>query len=95
MQGMGDDRGIKNRWLWQGMQRLGIEVLNVAEDDIAELQALGVKLQGSDRFISANLISTKTGEPLLKPYLVNRSRSKGAARNIGWDFLGCPAGRVF
>ena len=43
MQGMGDDRGVKNRWLWQGMQRLGIQVLNVAEDDIAELQALGVK----------------------------------------------------
>jgi hypothetical protein len=38
MQGMGDDRSIKNRWLWQGMERLGIQVLNVAEDDIASFR---------------------------------------------------------
>ena len=80
MQGIGDDRSVKNRWLWQGMQPLGIEVLNVAEDDIAELQALGVNLQASDRFISANLISTKTGEPLLKPYVVKQIALKGSSQ---------------
>ena len=88
MQGMGDDRSVKNRWLWQGMQRLGIEVLNVAEDDIAELQALGVNLQGSDRFISANLISTKTGEPLLKPYAVKQIALKRSNQKYRVGFLG-------
>ncbi len=88
MQGMGDDRSVKNRWLWQGMERLGIEVLNVAEDDIAELQALGVKLKDSDRFISANLISTKTGEPLLKPYVVKQIALKGSNQKYRVGFLG-------
>lgn len=88
MQGMGDDRSVKNRWLWEGMQRLGIEVLNVSEDDIAELQALGVNLQGSDRFISANLISTKTGEPLLKPYVVKQMALKGSNQKYRVGFLG-------
>jgi Cytochrome c554 and c-prime len=95
MQGMGDDRGIKNRWLWQGMQRVGIEVLNVAEDDIAELQALGVKLQGSDRFISANLISTKTGEPLLKPYVVKQIALEGSSQKYRVGFLGLSARESF
>jgi len=88
MQGMGDDRSVKNRWLWKGMQRLGLEVLNVAEDDIAELQALGVNLQGSDRFISANLISTKTGGPLLKPYIVKPIALKGSSQKYRVGFLG-------
>src|SRR5262245_38827932 len=88
MQGMGDDRGIKNRWLWQGMERLGLEVLNVAEDDIAELLALGVKFEGRDRFISANLISTKTGSPLLKPYVVKEIALKGSDRKYRLGFLG-------
>ncbi len=95
MQGMGDDRGVKNRWLWQGMQRLGIQVLNVAEDDIAELQALGVKLQGSDRFISANLISTKTGEPLLKPYVVKQIALKGSSQKYRVGFLGLSSRESF
>jgi hypothetical protein len=53
MQGMGNDRSVKNRWLWQGMQRLGIEVLNVAEMTLPNFGLSGVNLQGSDRFISA------------------------------------------
>lgn len=95
MQGLGDDRGIKNRWLWQGMERLGIEVLNVAEDDIAELQALGVKLKDSDRFISANLISTKTGEPLLKPYVVKQIALKGSNQKYRVGFLGLSSRESF
>ncbi|MCI0722661.1 MAG: hypothetical protein L0338_27360 [Acidobacteria bacterium] len=88
MQGMGDDRTIKNRWLWQGMQRLGIEVLNVAEDDIAELQAQGIDLKGGDRFISANLVSAATGAPLLKPYVVKQIALKGSSQKYRLGFLG-------
>ena len=52
MQGLGDDRSIKNRWLWQGMERLGIQILNVAEDDIAAAMArlyreTGLVVEGS------------------------------------------------
>lgn len=88
MQGLGEDRGVKNRWLWKGMQRLGIEVLNVAEDDIGELQILGVDLQDGDRFISANLISTKTQAPLLKPYTVKQIPLKGSSQKYRIGFLG-------
>jgi cytochrome c554/c'-like protein len=95
MQGMGDDRSIKNHWLWQGMERLGIQVLNVAEDDIAGLQALGVKLKDSDRFISANLISTKTGEPLLKPYVVKQIALKGSNQKYRVGFLGLSSRESF
>ena len=95
MQGMGDDRSIKNRWLWQGMERLGIQVLNVAEDDIAALQALGVKLKDSDRFISANLISAKTGEPLLKPYVVRQIALKGSNQKYRVGFLGLSSRESF
>ena len=95
MQGLGDDRSVKNRWLWQGMERLGIQVLNVAEDDIAELQALGVKLKDSDRFISANLISTKTGEPLLKPYVVKQIALKGSNQKYRVGFLGLSSRESF
>jgi Cytochrome c554 and c-prime len=95
MQGMGDDRSVKNRWLWQGMERLVIQVLNVAEDDIAELQALGVKLKDGDRFISANLISTKTGEPLLKPYVVKQIALKGSNQKYRVGFLGLSSRESF
>lgn len=95
MQGMGDDRSIKNRWLWQGMEQLGIQVLNVAEDDIAELLALGVKLKDSDRFISANLISTKTGGPLLKPYVVRQIALKGSNQKYRVGFLGLSSRESF
>ena len=53
-----------------------------------ELQALGVKLKDSDRFISANLISTKTGEPLLKPYVVRQIALKGSNQKYRVGFLG-------
>jgi hypothetical protein len=95
MQGTGEDRGVKNRWLWQGMERLGIQVLNVAEDDIAELQALGVNLKDSDRFISANLISTKTGEPLLKPYVVRQIALRGNNQKYRVGFLGLSSRESF
>jgi cytochrome c554/c'-like protein len=94
MQGMGEDRSLKNRWLWKGMERLGIEVLNVAEDDIAQLQALGVNLH-SDQFISANLISIKTGAPLLKPYVVKQIELKGGDRRYRLGFLGLSSRESF
>jgi len=88
MQALGDDRTVKNRWLWKGMQQLGFEVLNVAENDIGELRALGVDLESGDRFISANLVSTNTGEPLLKPYVVKKIALKGSSQKYRVGFLG-------
>ncbi len=88
MQALGNDRTVKNRWLWQGMEKLGIEVLNVAENDIGELKALGVDPRGSNRFISANLLSAASGEPLLKPYVVKQFATKGSEKKYRLGFLG-------
>ncbi len=87
MQALGNDRGIKNKWLWEGMQKSDIEILNVAENDIAELRALGVNLEG-DRFISANLVSVPGGEPLLKPYVVREFVVHGNSKKCRLGFLG-------
>jgi hypothetical protein len=95
LQGAGNDRGIKNRWLWQGMEKLEIGVLNVAEDDIAELQALGIDLQQDERFISANLLSTTTGMPLLRPYVVKEVSLRGTDRKYRVGFLGLAAREAF
>lgn len=94
MQALGNDRAIKNHWLWQGMEKLNIEVLNVAENDIAELQSLGIQLN-SDRFISANLLSTATGKPLLQPYVVKSFPLKGTDRVYRIGFLGLAAREGF
>ena len=94
MQGTGNDRTVKNKWLWQGMEKVGIEVLNVAEDDIAELQAQGVDIK-SDRFISANLISTATGQPLLRPYVVKEIPLKDTEKKYRLGFLGLAAREGF
>ena len=85
LQGSGNDRAVKNKWLWAGMNQLGIDVINVGEDDIAELTDLGVDLSKDDHLISANLISSKTGEPLLKPYVVKPISLKANGQEIpGW-----------
>jgi hypothetical protein len=95
MQATGDDRGVKNRWLWQGLEKLGIEVFNVAENDIAELQAQRIDVKNSDRFISANLLDTKTGMPLLRPYVVKSIPVKGTDRKYRLGFLGLAARESF
>jgi hypothetical protein len=88
MQATGPDRTVKNKWLWQGMNQMGIQVINVAENDIAELMAQGIDLKDSDRFISANLLSKKTGQPLLKPYVVKNISLPGNPRAFRLGFLG-------
>jgi hypothetical protein len=95
MQTLGIDRRVKNKWLWQGMEKLGIEVLNVGENDIDELRAMGVDLQAGDRFISANLLATTSGEPLLKPYVVKQFAVKGTDRQYRLGFLGLSAREGF
>jgi 2',3'-cyclic-nucleotide 2'-phosphodiesterase (5'-nucleotidase family) len=88
MQGTGPDRTVKNKWMWEGMSLLGIQVLNVGEDDIAELIALGVDYKNSDRLISANLLSKETGEPLLKPYVIKLISLPGTEKKLRLGFLG-------
>jgi len=88
MQAIGPDRGVKNKWLWQGMSRMDIQVINVAENDIGELMAQGVDMKSSDRFISANLLSKETGQPLLRPYAVKNISLPGNPRAFRVGFLG-------
>lgn len=95
MQALGNDRGVKNKWLWEGMEKLRIEVLNVAENDIAELKALGINLQGSGRFISANLMSAGSGATLLRPYVVKEFSVKGTGKKYRLGFLGLSARESF
>jgi len=70
------------------MNRLDIQVINVAENDIGELLAQGVDVKNSDRFISANLFSAETGQPLLKPYVVQQISIPGNPRTFRVGFLG-------
>lgn len=88
---MGNDRAVRNKWLWEGMKRLGIDVINLSEDDIAALMDLGVDLIKDDRLISANLISSKTGQPLLKPYVVKPIPLKETEKKFRVGFLGLSA----
>jgi 2',3'-cyclic-nucleotide 2'-phosphodiesterase (5'-nucleotidase family) len=88
LQAVGNDRFVKNKWLWRGMEALGIDVLNVAEDDYDGLVALGAKLQNSDRFVSANLLSKETGEPVLKPYVIKSMPLPGTQKLFRVGFLG-------
>ena len=75
------------------MNRLGIDVINVGEDDIAELMDLGIDLAKDDHLISANLISTKTGQPLLKPFVVKLIplKDKDTDKKFRVGFLGLSA----
>ena len=57
MQRIGPDRTVKNRWLWKGMQRIGLDIINIAADDVKELRELGLVLRENGYFVSANLIS--------------------------------------
>jgi mono/diheme cytochrome c family protein len=86
--GTGNDRAVKNKWLWEGLNKLGIDVLNVADDDISGLMDLGVDLQKDGRLISANLVSSKTGQPLLNPYLVKTVPLKETEKRFRVGFLG-------
>jgi len=86
--GTGNDRAVKNKWLWEGMKKLGIDVLNVADDDITGLMDLGVDIQKDERLISANLISSKTGQPLLKPYVVKTVLLKEIEKRFRVGLLG-------
>ena len=88
MQRLGPDRAIKNEWLWQGMELLGIEVFNIGGNDVEELQALGVGLGKNGRFISANLISDQTGDPLLDPYVIKSMPPSPSAPSFRVGFIG-------
>jgi hypothetical protein len=88
MQAFGPDRDVKNKWLWQGMNQLGIDVLNVAENDIDELIAQGVDYKDSDRFVSANLLSKDTGDPLLRPYVIKNISIPGNSKPFRLGFIG-------
>lgn len=95
MQNFGPDRKVKNKWVLQGMKQLGVEVLNVAESDIDELKAQGVDFNQDDRFISANLISSKTNSPLLKPYVVKQITLPGIQKEFRLGFLGLSSRESF
>jgi hypothetical protein len=95
MQGTGNDRTVKNTWLWQGMEKLAIQVLNVAEDDVAELKALNIDIRKDSRFISANLLSASAGTPLLRPYVVKSIALKGTEKKYRLGFLGLAAREGF
>jgi hypothetical protein len=88
MQAIGPDRTVKNKWLWQGMNQMDIQVINVAENDIGELIAQGVDVKNSERFLSANLLSTQTGQHFLKPYVVKNISIPGNPRSFRLGFLG-------
>ena len=88
MQRLGPDRAIKNEWLWQGMELLGIEVFNIGGNDVEELQALGVELGKNGRFISANLLSDQSGDPLLDPYVIKTMPPAPSASAFRVGFIG-------
>src|SRR4030095_4250646 len=71
------------------------QFLSFWKNNSAGFQALGVKLKDSNRFISANLISTKTGEPLLKPYVVRQIALKGSNQKYRVGFLGLSSRESF
>ena len=88
MQRLGPDRAVKNEWLWQGMELLGVEVFNIGGNDVEELQALGVQLGKNGRFVSANLLSDPSGELLLDPYLIKTVSLSPSAPAFRVGFIG-------
>lgn len=95
MQRFGPDRAVKNKWVLQGMKQIGVEVLNVAEDDIDELKAQGIELQNDDRFISANLISLESNAPLVRPYVIKQIPLRESERKFRIGFLGLASNDSF
>ena len=88
MQGLGPDRTIKNEWLWKGMELLGIEVFNIAGNDVQELQTLGLELKKNGRFLSANLLSSRSGDLVLDPYLVKTVSVAESSPGFRIGFIG-------
>lgn len=88
MQRLGPDRAVKNEWLWKGMELLEIDVFNIGGNDVEELQALGVELGKNGRFISANLLSGQSGDPLLDPYVIRTMPSASSASAFRIGFIG-------
>ncbi|MCH2693903.1 MAG: hypothetical protein MK025_04195 [Acidobacteriia bacterium] len=72
MQRIGPDRTVKNKWLWKGMKKIGLDIINIAADDVKELRELGLVLRENGDFVSANLISEKSGNPLVSPYIIKK-----------------------
>ncbi len=91
MQAIGPDRSVKNKWLWEGMKQLGIDVVNAGEDDIPELIGLGIDYKNTDRFISANLLSAKSGDLLLKPHTVRMFSLPETEKKFRVGFIGLSA----
>ena len=91
LQALGPDRSVKNKWLLEGLRLQGTNLLNVGEDDIAELLALGVDLKKDGRFLSANLLSRQTGEPLLAPFTIKLMPIPGTEKKLRLGFLGLSA----
>ena len=94
MQRLGPDREIKNEWLWKGMELLGVEVFNIGGNDVGELQALGLELRKNGRFVSANLLSGQSGDPLLDPYLVKTMSASPSGPAFRVGFIGLAAGNT-
>ena len=88
MQRLGPDRAVKNEWLWKGMELLGIEVFNIGGNDVEELQTLGLELRKNGRFVSANLVSNRTGDPLLDPYVIKTVSPEPSAPAFRVGFIG-------
>ncbi|MDE2964611.1 MAG: multiheme c-type cytochrome, partial [Acidobacteriota bacterium] len=88
MERLGPDRAVKNEWLWKGMELLEIEVFNIGGNDVEELQALGVELGRNGRFISANLLSDPSGDPLLDPYVIKTLPPAPSAPALRVGFIG-------
>lgn len=88
MQRIGHDRTVKNKWLWMGMQKIGLDIINIAADDVAELLSLGVVLKENGYFVSANLISEKSGNPLVSPYIIKEISLPKEGRYFRIGFIG-------
>jgi hypothetical protein len=88
LQAEGLDRDLKNQWVWQGLKRLKLDVINLGEDDIAALSSLDANFARDERFISANLLARSTGEPLVRPFLVKQISLPGTEKKLRLGFLG-------
>jgi hypothetical protein len=88
LQAEGLDRIIKNKWVLQGLTRLKLDVMNVGEDDIAGLFSLEPNFAKDERFISANLLSRSTGEPLIRPFIIKQISIPDTKKKLRLGFLG-------
>jgi len=70
---------------------MGIELFNVAGNDVEELRTLGVELKKNGGFVSANLLASQSGEPIVDPYVIKTISAVKTNRIIRLGFIGLSA----